>query len=51
MNDLEFVNMIFNDWDENLCDTDPDSVRCNELRYLVLGLMADTKEGKKLFSM
>ena len=50
MNDLEFVNMIFNDWNENLCDNDKDSVKCQELRYLILGLMADTVEGKKLFN-
>lgn len=50
MNDLDFVNMIFNDWDENLCDNDEDRVRCQELRYLVLGVMSDTVEGKKLFN-
>ena len=51
MNDTEFVNMIFNDWDENLCDNLDDSVRCQQLRYFVLGVMTDTDEGRKLFNL
>lgn len=49
MNDFDFVNMIFNDWDENLSTYREEQVRCQELRYLILGLMYDTEEGKKLF--